>query len=39
MPVDTIVVVVAVTIVFATFAFVLGWGDRQTSKIDPRRRS
>jgi hypothetical protein len=30
MPLDTILVVIAVTMMFATFAVVLGWGDRQT---------
>lgn len=35
MPLDTILVVVAVTAMFATFAIVLHWGDRQTRT--PRR--
>jgi len=35
MPLDTILVIVAVTAMFATFAIVLAWGDRQTST--PRR--
>jgi hypothetical protein len=33
MPLDTIMVVVAVVMIFATFAVVLGWGDRQTRKM------
>ena len=33
MPLDTILVVIAVTAMFATFAIVLGWGDRQTRAI------
>jgi hypothetical protein len=37
MPLDTILVVIAVTMMFATFAFVLGWGERQTPKQKPRR--
>jgi hypothetical protein len=31
MPLDTIMVLIAVTAMFATLAFVLGWGDRQTN--------
>jgi hypothetical protein len=30
MTLDTIMVVIAVTMIFATFAVVLGWGDQQT---------
>ena len=30
MTVDTIMVVIAVTMIFVTFAVVLGWGDHQT---------
>jgi hypothetical protein len=30
MPLDTIMVVIAVTMMFATFAVVLGWGDQHT---------
>jgi hypothetical protein len=30
MTVDTVMVVIAVTMIFVTFAVVLGWGDRQT---------
>ena len=30
MNLDTIMVVIAVTMMFATFAVVLGWGDHQT---------
>jgi hypothetical protein len=30
MPLDTILVVIAVAMMFATFAVTLGWGDRQT---------
>jgi hypothetical protein len=33
MPLDTILVVIAVTMMFATFAIVLGWGERRTRKI------
>jgi hypothetical protein len=33
MSLDTILVVIAVTAMFATFAFVLGWGDRQTRNL------
>ncbi len=33
MPLDTIVVVVAVVMMFATFAVVLEWGERQTRKL------
>ena len=33
MPLDSILVVIAVTMMFATFAVVLNWGDRQTRKI------
>jgi hypothetical protein len=32
MTLDTIMVVIAVTAMFATLAFVLGWADWQTSK-------
>ena len=39
MPLDTILVVIAVTAMFATFAIVLGWGDRQTRTRAPRRPS
>ncbi len=30
MPLDTVLVVVAVVMMFVTFAVVLGWGERQT---------
>ncbi len=33
MPFDSILVVVAVVVMFATFAIVLEWGDRQTRKM------
>jgi hypothetical protein len=33
MPLDTILVVIAVTIMFVTFAVALGWGERQTRKM------
>jgi multisubunit Na+/H+ antiporter MnhC subunit len=33
MPLDSMIVVTAVTIMFATFAVVLAWGDRQTRKL------
>ena len=32
MPLDSILVVIAVTMMFATFAAALGWGTRQTRK-------
>jgi hypothetical protein len=32
MPLDTILVVIAVTMMFATLAAVLGWADRYTRK-------
>ena len=32
MTLDTIMVVIAVTAMFATLAFVLGWADKQTKK-------
>ena len=32
MPLDTVLVVIAVTMMFATFAIVLGWGQHQTRK-------
>jgi hypothetical protein len=38
MPVDSILVVIAVTMVFVTFALVLGWGERQTRKEETRHR-
>jgi hypothetical protein len=31
MTLDTIMVIIAVTAMFATLAFVLGWADRQTN--------
>jgi hypothetical protein len=31
MTLDTIMVIIAVTAIFATLAFVLGWADRQTN--------
>lgn len=37
MPLDTLLVVIAVVMMFATFAFVLGWGDRKTRKPELRR--
>lgn len=33
MPLDTILVVLAVVMIFATLAIVLGWGERQTRNI------
>jgi hypothetical protein len=33
MPLDTILVVLAVVMMFATLAIVLGWGERQTRNI------
>jgi hypothetical protein len=33
MPLDTILVVIAVTMMFATFAVALGWGERLTRKM------
>jgi hypothetical protein len=33
MPLDSILVVIAVTMMFATFAIVLGWGDHHTGKM------
>jgi hypothetical protein len=38
MPVESILVVIAVTMVFVTFAVVLGWGERRTRKVEPRHR-
>jgi hypothetical protein len=32
MPLDSILVAIAVTMMFATFAVVLGWGERHTRK-------
>jgi hypothetical protein len=37
MPLEAILVVIAVTAMFATFAIVLAWGDRKTRKHEPRR--
>jgi quinol-cytochrome oxidoreductase complex cytochrome b subunit len=37
MPLDTILVVIAVTMMFVTFALVLNWGDRKTRKHEVRR--
>jgi hypothetical protein len=37
MPLDTILVVIAVTMMFATFALVVHWGDRKTRKHEVRR--
>jgi|GEM_PF-1909220 hypothetical protein len=37
MSLDTVMVVIAVTMMFATFAIVLGWGERQTRTREPRR--
>jgi hypothetical protein len=37
MALDTILVVIAVVAMFATFAIVLAWGDRQTRTRQPRR--
>jgi len=40
MPLDSILVAIAVTMIFVTFALVLGWGERRTRKAEePRRRS
>jgi hypothetical protein len=33
MSLDTILVVIAVTMMFATLAIVLGWGERRTRKM------
>jgi hypothetical protein len=33
MTLDTVLVVIAVVMMFATFAIVLGWGDQQTRKM------
>jgi hypothetical protein len=33
MPLDSILVIIAVTLMFATFAVALGWGDRKTRKM------
>ena len=33
MPFDTVLVVIAVTMMFVTFAVVLAWGDRQTRNM------
>ena len=38
MSLDTIMVVIAVTAMFATLAVVLGWADWQTSKEVKKRR-
>ena len=32
MPLDNILAIIAVIMMFATFAVVLGWGERQTRK-------
>ena len=37
MALDTILVIIAVVMMFATFAIVLAWGDRQTGTQQPRR--
>ena len=37
MPLETILVVIAVTMMFATFAIVLNWGDHKTRGDAPRR--
>jgi hypothetical protein len=37
MPLDTVLVVIAVTMMFATFAVVLAWGERKTRGSEPRR--
>lgn len=33
MPLDTILVIIAVTAMFATIAIVIAWGDRQTRDL------
>jgi hypothetical protein len=33
MPLDSILVVIAVVMMFATFAVVLGWGERKARKL------
>jgi hypothetical protein len=33
MPLDSVMVAIAVTIMFVTFAVVLAWGDRQTRNM------
>ena len=33
MPLDSVMVAIAVTIMFVTFALVLAWGDRQTRNM------
>jgi hypothetical protein len=38
MPLDSILAAVAVTMMFVTFAVVLGWGERRTRKVEARRR-
>jgi len=37
MPLDTVLVVIAVVMMFATFAVTMAWGDRQTGTRQPRR--
>ena len=37
MSLDAVLVVIAVAMMFATFAIVLAWGDRQTGSRQPRR--
>jgi hypothetical protein len=37
MPLDTVLVVIAVTMMFVTFAAVLSWGERKTRGSEPRR--
>jgi hypothetical protein len=37
MPLDTVLVVIAVVMMFATFAITMAWGDRQTGPRQPRR--
>ena len=37
MALDTVLVIIAVAMMFATFAIVLAWGDRQTRTRQPRQ--
>lgn len=37
MPLDTVLVIIAVTTMFATFALVLSWGERKTRGSEPQR--
>ena len=33
MPLDTVLAIIGITTIFATFAIVLAWGDRQTRDL------